>query len=99
MLQHLFLQAQAPQGGGFAMLFPLVIFLVFFVFFIFIPQNRQRKAQQKLMESLKEGMEVVTQSGIVGKITKVEDKTVRLMVDEKTFLHVLKASISGEFQK
>lgn len=81
-----------------AMLFPLLIFLVFFVFFIYIPQNRQRKQQKNFLDSLKEGMDVVTQAGIIGKITKIDDKTVRLMVDEKTFVRVLKSTISSEFK-
>ena len=59
----MFLQAQSAPGGA-SMLFPMLIFLVFMVFFIFIPQYRQRKAQQKLLDSLKEGMEVYTNAGI-----------------------------------
>jgi preprotein translocase subunit YajC len=43
-------------------------------------------------------MDVVTSSGIIGKITNIEDKAVRLMVDEKTFIKVLKSSISSEFK-
>jgi preprotein translocase subunit YajC len=96
MSAQLLLQAQ--PGGSMAMLFPLLIFIVFFVFFIYIPQNKQRKQQKNFLESLKEGMDVVTSSGIIGKITKIEDKAVRLMVDEKTFIKVLKSSISSEFK-
>ena len=98
MLNYILLQSAAPGGSGMTMLFPLLIFLVFFIFFIFIPQNRQKKQAQKFMESLKEGMDVVTSSGIVGRITKIDEKTVRLMVDEKTFLRVLKSTVSSEFK-
>lgn len=97
MLNYILLQGAAP-GGGMTMLFPLLIFLVFFIFFIFIPQNRQKKQQQQFMDNLKEGMDVVTSSGIVGRITKIDDKTVRLMVDEKTFMRVLKSSVTSEFK-
>lgn len=93
----MFLQAQSAPGGA-SMLFPMLIFLVFMVFFIFIPQYRQRKAQQKLLDSLKEGMEVYTNAGIVGRITKVDGNIVRLLVDEKTFVRVLKSSIAGEYK-
>ncbi len=95
-----FVLLQATQTGGSAlgMLFPILIFLVFFLFFIYIPQSRQRKQQQTFMESLKEGMDVVTQAGIIGRITKVDGNTVRLMVDDKTFMRVLKSSVSAEFK-
>ncbi len=99
MSKFILLQAGQPSAGStLGMLFPVLIFLVFFVFFIYIPQNRQRKQQQTFMESLKEGMDVVTNAGIIGKITKIDDKTVRLMVDDKTFMRVLKSSISSEFK-
>jgi preprotein translocase subunit YajC len=93
-----FILLQAAPGGGASMLFLPLILLVFLVFFVYIPQNQQKKQQQKLLASLKEGMDVYTASGIVGRITKIDDKTVRLMVDDKTFLRVLKSSVSGEFK-
>ncbi len=96
MFQTIFLQT----GGGssmIGMLFPFLILAVFY-FFIIRPQMNKAKEQQKFVESLKEGMEVFTQAGIIGKITKIEGNAVKLMVDEKTFMKVLKTSIVGEFQ-
>ena len=98
MSKFILLQAGQPAGATLGMLFPILIFLVFFVFFIYLPQSRQRKQQQTFLDSLKEGMDVVTQSGVIGKITKIDDKTVRLMVDEKTFMRVLKSTVSSEFK-
>ncbi|MBK7940096.1 MAG: preprotein translocase subunit YajC [Lewinellaceae bacterium] len=84
MLQFIFLQTQQPQGGGgyLTMLFPFLILIVFY-FFLIRPQVKKQKEQQKFVESLKEGMEVVTNSGIIGRITKIDGNIVRLMVDEK----------------
>lgn len=79
------------------MLFPLLILAVFY-FFLIRPQVNRQKEQQKFVDGLREGMEVYTQAGIVGRITKVEATTVRLMVDEKTFMRVLKSSVQGEFK-
>lgn len=94
-----FIFLQAPGGApSLTMLFPLLIFLVFFVFFVYLPQTRQRKQQAELMKNLKEGMDVVTQAGIIGRITKLDDQVVRLMVDEKTFIRVLRTSITGEYK-
>jgi preprotein translocase subunit YajC len=98
---HTFLLLQAPSPAAqpnYIMFFPIAIFLVFFIFMIYLPQTRQRKQQQNFLGSLKEGMEVVTNAGIVGRITKVDEKTVRLMVDEKTFMRVLKTSVASEFK-
>ncbi|MFN0215350.1 MAG: preprotein translocase subunit YajC [Saprospiraceae bacterium] len=90
---------QAPAAGGewLGMVFPFLIIIVFY-FFLIRPQIKKQKEQQKFIESLREGMEVVTSSGIIGKITKMDGPVVRLMVDEKTFIRVVKSSIQGEYK-
>jgi preprotein translocase subunit YajC len=94
-IAHIFLQA--PTGSSLiGMIFPFLIIIVFYFFFI-RPQVKKQKDVQKFQENLKEGMEVVTNAGIIGRITKVDGPIVRLMVDEKTFIRVVKSSIQGEF--
>ena len=62
---HIFLQA--PAGGGWlGMLFPLLIIAVFY-FFLIRPQVKKQKEVQKFQENLREGMEIVTNSGIIGR--------------------------------
>ena len=98
MIAHIFLQATPGASNPLlSMLFPVLILLVFY-FFLIRPQMKRQKDQQKFVDSLKEGMEVVTSAGIIGKITKIDGGVVRLMVDEKTFMRVAKSSIQGEFK-
>lgn len=97
MLQFVFLQAQPGGNPLLSMLFPFLILIVFY-FFLIRPQMKRQKDQQKFVESLKEGMEVVTSAGLIGRITKIDGPVVRLMVDEKTFLRVVKTSIQGEYK-
>lgn len=78
------------------MLFPLLIVVVFY-FFLIRPQVKRQKDQQKFLDSLREGMEVVTSAGIIGRVTKIDGNVVRLMVDEKTFIRIAKNSIQGEY--
>lgn len=79
------------------MLFPLLIIAVFY-FFLIRPQVKRQKDVQKFQENLREGMEVVTNAGIIGRITKIDGPVVRIMVDEKTFMRVVKSSIQGEYK-
>lgn len=87
------------QGGGFSAIanfLPLVmIMLVFYMFFI-RPQAKKQKEQNEFVANLEKGTEVVTNSGIVGRINKIEDQFVHLQIDQKTFLKVVKGSISKE---
>ena len=87
------------QSAGNAGMINMVLFggiLLVFYFFIIRPQAKKQKEQAKFVSSLEKGQEVVTASGIVGKINKVEDNFVQLQVDQKTFLKVLKSAISKE---
>ena len=96
MLQFILLQA---TGGNplMGLLFPLLIIAVFY-FFLIRPQVKRQKEQQKFVDGLREGMEVVTSAGIIGKVTKIDGNVVRLLIDEKTFLRVLKQTVTGEFK-
>jgi preprotein translocase subunit YajC len=96
MLQFILLQA-AQSNPLLGMLFPFLILIVFY-FFLIRPQMNKQKEQQKFSENLKEGMDVVTNAGIIGRITKVDGNVVRLMIDEKTFMRVVRQSITGEFK-
>jgi preprotein translocase subunit YajC len=42
-------------------------------FLLIRPQQKKLKAHQKMVEGLRRGDQVVTQGGIVGKVTKVKD--------------------------
>lgn len=97
MFQTIFLQGTGGGLFGGSLFFPLMMLAIVFVFFILLPQ-RQRKSEEALANSLKEGMEVYTRAGIIGKIVKIEGNSVRLMIDDKVFIRVLKQTIAGEFK-
>lgn len=92
------------SGGGFETQLPLLAILIAIFYFFFIrPSSKKQKAQETFLTSLEKGTEVVTSSGIIGKINKITDKDITLQVSEKSFIRVTKGSISNEltaaFQK
>ena len=87
------------QSSGGAGMMNLIFFggiILVFYFFIIRPQQRKQKQQNNFINELNKGDEVVTSSGIVGKIQKIEDNFVSLQIDQKTFLKVLKSAISKD---
>lgn len=97
MFQFILLQQPTPDGArAWTMFFPIAIFAVIYFFLIRPAQVRQQRAQQKFIDSLREGMEVVTSAGIIGKVTRIDGDVVRLLIDEKTYMRVLKQTISSE---
>lgn len=75
---------------------PLLAIAAVFYFFIIRPQNRRTKLQREFIENLSKGQEVITNGGIHGRIAKVDDTTISLQVDSKTFITLEKGSVSQE---
>ncbi len=65
-------------------------------FFMLRPQIKKQKEQQKFGDALSKGSDVVTSSGIIGRISKIDGNIVTLQIDPKTFIKITKGSISKE---
>ena len=73
----------------------LVIFAALY-FFTIRPQSKRDKELRNLRNSLKPGDEIVTIGGIYGKVVRVTDDRVIIMVgSEKTKLEMAKSAISS----
>lgn len=87
---------QAAQPNPIMSFLPLIGIVVVFYFFFIRPQQKKAKQQTSFMEELAKGDEIATASGIIGKINKIDEKTITLQIDQKTFIRVLKATVSKE---
>ncbi|TXF91728.1 preprotein translocase subunit YajC [Neolewinella aurantiaca] len=92
-MTSLFLQSVTDTLGG---LLPMFLMLGVIVVFMVIPQRRKAKEQKDFLDSLQKGKEVVTASGILGRIDKIEDAIVTLNVGNKTYIRCTKNAISKE---
>lgn len=86
---------QSGNAGLFNLLFFGAMILILYLFMI-RPQAKRQKEQKTFMESLQKGDDVVTASGILGRINKIEDEIVTLEVGTKSYLRVTKSAISRE---
>lgn len=86
------LQAQSSLPS---LLMMLVLFAIMYFFFL-RPQMKRQKEQTKFQTDLKKGDDVVTTSGIIGQISKIDDNEITLQVDPKTFLRFTRGAISKE---
>jgi preprotein translocase subunit YajC len=75
---------------------PLLGIVAVFYFFMIRPQAQKQKKQVSFISALGKGDEVVTNSGMIGRINKIEDNVITLQIDTKTFIKVLRSSISNE---
>jgi preprotein translocase subunit YajC len=86
------------QGAGSNMASLLMMGVMFAIFYFFFirPQMKKQKEQASFQSEMKKGDEVVTLSGIIGKISKIDDTEVTLEIDGKTYIRFLKSAISKE---
>jgi preprotein translocase subunit YajC len=71
---------QAPQGGELFQIGFLVLLFVLFYFIAIRPQRKRQKEHAEMVAALSKGDEVVTSSGILGKVTSLDDNYMVLNV-------------------
>jgi len=75
------------------LLFPLLIILIFYLL-VFRPQQKKVKAHAKMVSELRRGDQVVTQGGLIGKVTKVkEDNELEVEVAQGVKVRVVQDTI------
>jgi preprotein translocase subunit YajC len=81
-----------------ATLVPLILIFVIFYLLLIRPQQKRQKEHQKLLAGLKKGDKVVTNSGLFGVISSLNDEKniVVLKVAEDVKMEFLKSSIAGK---
>ena len=89
-------------GGGEASFLPFLMLLTFFIFIYFVtirPQQKRQKEHQTLVESLEKGDEVMTSSGLVGRVDSVKDRYVSIKLNENVSINMQKEFISSKLPK
>jgi len=91
--------APAATSGQFAPLLVIVVFIVFFYLLVMRPQQKKSKEHQQLISKLAVGDEVVTNGGMLGKVTEVGESFVTLEVADGVRIKVQKFQVSALMPK
>lgn len=86
-------EAAAPPNAGFFNIILLVGLFVFMYFMIIRPQRKRQKEHQNLVDALAKGDEVVLSSGMLGKITDVDDAYVTVSAADGVNLKFQKSAV------
>ena len=93
---HLLYAETAKSAFGFDIIrfVPFLLIFVVFYFLLFKPQNDKMKKQQQMQDGLKVGDQILTNSGIFGKIAKqINDQEVLIEIAEGVKVRCLKQVI------
>lgn len=96
--------AQAAGGGAalgsIANFVPLILIFAIMYFIMIRPQQKKLRDHKTMVEALRRGDMVVTQGGIVGKVSKVkEGEEVEVEIAEGVRVRVIRSSISQVLSK
>ena len=86
--------AAAPAGGLLSFL-PLIVIFIDFYFLLIRPQTKRAKEHRQLVEKLAVGDEVVTNGGVLGKITHVGDSFVTVELAENVKIKLQKHAVAS----
>ena len=85
----------APKPGFLEQFFPFILIGLVFYFLLIRPQQRKARLHESFLGGLKKGDEVITASGLFGKIEGMTDRFVILEIAEKTRVRVLRSKIAS----
>ena len=84
-----------PDGlGPFLQFAPLILIFGIFYFLMIRPQQKRMAAHRAMLDAVKQGDEVVTGGGLIGKVTRVKDEELEVEVAPTVKLRVVKGTLS-----
>ncbi len=86
--------AAGGAGGFFVSIFPLILIFIIFYFLLIRPQQRRMKQHQTMIAAVKPRDTAVTNGGLIGKVTKVDETEIELEIAQGTRVRVMKAMLS-----
>ena len=78
---------------------PLILIFVVFYFLLIRPQTKRAKEHKKMVEALAKGDEVVTNGGMLGRITAVGDNFVQIKIADNVEVKVQKTAVANLMPK
>ena len=79
----------------FIQIMPLMLIFLVFYFLIIRPQQNKIKEHNAMVNSVKKGDEVVTQGGLIGKISKVSEHEVTIDFGDNVSINAIKSTLAS----
>lgn len=92
--------ADVGAGSAFMQFIPLILIFVIMYLLLIRPQQKKLKEHRAMVDALRRGDQVVTQGGIIGKVSKVkEDGELEVEIAEGVKVRVVKATVAQVLSK
>ncbi len=91
--------ADPPQPGGLMSFLPLIVIGAVFYFMLIRPQMKRSKEHKQLVSQLSKGDEVITNGGLLGKITDVSESFVTLELADNIQIKLQRHAVTNVMPK
>ncbi|MBT8061150.1 MAG: preprotein translocase subunit YajC [Xanthomonadales bacterium] len=98
LIANAYAQSGQPQGGLMSFL-PLILIFAVFYFMLIRPQMKRAKEHRKMVSELAKGDEVVTNGGLLGKITDINDSFVTLQLADSVEIKLQRHAVASVMPK
>ena len=95
MMHTILLQGAPPISQGLSTGIMILLMVVVFWLLVWRPQSKERQRLEDVRKMLKAGDDVITASGIFGKVVRVEGRIVTLEVSKGNKIKILLSQIQG----
>lgn len=85
--------AAGPIGGGIENILLIVAMFAVLYFLMIRPQMKRAKEHKAMIESIQKGDEVITAGGVVGRISKVDEQYISVVIAANVEIQVQRAAI------
>ena len=89
----------AAPGGAFVQLLPLLLIFVVFYFLLIRPQTKRAKEHRAMVAALEVGAEVVTNGGILGKVSELGEQFITVEVASGVNIKVQRHAVAQVLPK
>ena len=88
------------MNNAFAQFVPLILIFAIMYFLLIRPQQKKLKQHKDMVASLRRGDQVVTQGGMIGKVSKVrDDNEIEVEIAQGVKVRVVRSSVSEVLSK
>ncbi len=88
-------QGQAGSDNPILGFMPFILIMVVFYFLMIRPQQKRQKEHQSMLGAIKRGDNIVTNGGLIGKVTGVTDENLTVEIAQDIKVKVLRSAIAS----
>ncbi len=78
---------------------PMIVIFILFWFLLIRPQQKKSKLHNQMISALQKNDHIVTNSGIFGKIIRIEEQFIALEVADNVVIKIQKNTVANKVEK